>query len=392
MLIPFTNNLMPFRYEQLDQTLIGYQMTGMPLVTYDSNQFIPAGISDDTGIYYFVPKIANFFNLGLDQSISAFFLFFFCSSILVSLFSIFKIFPNIKQRATSLFFVFTISVYMFLRGDIYIMSSTTMLTIIPLSYYLKKKGLINYIHYIIYFGFGLLISVSNFIRSNSATGVLLFLLLFVFLTQKANKKFLIYTYLVLVAGFLITNLFFASLKSDRDDYLNSINAVKAENFVKGHSFWHTVYLGLGYLNNPYKIEYSDNCGFMRAKLFQPNIVYYSNEYENLMKNEVINLLKMDPWFITKTIISKLGVVIFYLLIFSNIGIIYIFKSFKNLTFNIPILICLMFNLIFPLLTMPFPSYLMGAVCTVMILSVISMDIDNNKNKLNDVNNSLKEIG
>jgi ABC-type multidrug transport system fused ATPase/permease subunit len=232
-----------------------------------------------------------------------------------------------------------------------------------------------------------LISVSNFIRSNSATGVLLFLLLFVFLTQKANKKLLVYTYVVLFAGYLISNLFIASLKKEKTNYLNSINATKVENFVDGHVFWHTAYIGLGFLNNHYKIEYNDNCGFARAKLLQPNVIYLSNEYENLLKNEVINLLKTDPWFIAKTILSKFGVIMFYLLIFSNIGLIYIFNAFKSLTFNIPVLICLIFNLSFPLIAMPFPSYLMGTVCSVIILSIISMDIENNKNKL--INNNLK---
>ena len=378
-MLPFINNLMPFRHEYLGKTLKGYEMTGVPLIQYDGNVFSPAGISDDTGIYYFVPKIANFFNINLEQAISAFFLFFFCSSILISLFAIFKIFPNIKERIISLFFLLTISVYMFARGDIYIMSATTMLTIIPLSYYLKKKGCLNYTHYIIYFSFGLLISVSNFIRSNSATGVLLFLLFFIFLTQRTNKKFLMYTYVVLAVGFLISSLFITSVKRERDEYLNSINAAKAENFVKGHTLWHSVYLGLGFLNNTYKIEYNDNCGFIKAESIQPNIVYYSTEYENLMKKEVINLLKTDPWFIIKNILSKFGVVVFYLLIFSNIGIIYIFKALRNLTFNIPIWICLIFNLSFPLITMPFPSYLIGAVCTVVISSIISMDTKNNKN-------------
>ena len=383
-MLPFINNLMPFRYEHLGQTLEGYQMTGVPLVVYDGNTFLPAGISDDTGIYYFVPKIANFFNLSLEQAISTFFLFFFCSSILISLFSIFKIFPKTKKRVISLFFILIISIYMFLRGDIYIMSATTMLTIIPLSYYLVKKGVSNYTYYIIYFGFGILISVSHFIRSNSATGVLLFLLIFIFLTQKSNKKFLIYTCVVLVSGFLVSSLFITSVKKERDDYLNSIDAVKTEDFVKGHVFWHQIYIGFGFLNNPYKIEYNDNCGFMRAKLLQPNVVPFSNEYENLMKNEVIILLKTDPWFIVKSIFSKLGVIIFYLLVFSNIGVIYIIRAFKNLTFNIPMLICLIFNLSFPLVTVPFPSYLIGAVCVVIILSVISMDTESNESKIINV--------
>ena len=179
----------------------------------------------------------------------------------------------------------------------------------------------------------------------------------------------------------MSSFFISSLETERDDYLSySNNIIKAEKIIKKeggtghHMIWHVVYIGFGFLNNPYKIEYYDSVAIAKAKLIQPNVVLFTNQYESLLKNEVINILKTDPGFVAKTIFAKSGVVILFLLVFSNIGIIYIFKSLRNLTFTIPIIVCLIFNFSFPLLAYPWMNFSLGTICTVVVWSVISMDL------------------
>ena len=72
-MLPFVDNLMPFRYQHLQWTLKGLEMTGVPLIEYDGTKFLPAGISDDTGIYFFIPQIAKLLNVSLDWAIFIFF-------------------------------------------------------------------------------------------------------------------------------------------------------------------------------------------------------------------------------------------------------------------------------------------------------------------------------
>jgi len=90
-MIPFVDNLMPFRYQHLQWTLKGLEMTGVPLIEYDGTKYLPAGISDDTGIYYFIPQIAKLLNVNLDWAIFIFFTFSFLLPIITVLFIVSKL-------------------------------------------------------------------------------------------------------------------------------------------------------------------------------------------------------------------------------------------------------------------------------------------------------------
>lgn len=362
---------MPTRFQHLEQTIRGYQMTGVPLIEHNGSSFLPAGVSDDTGIYYFIPKISSLLNLNLEHSIFIFFSGLLICSMLISFFSIWNILQKTSQRIFAGAFLLVLCIYLILRGDIYILSATTALTIIPLCYYLQRKKLKNYLVIIIYLVFGFLISMSNFIRSNSATSVLLFLFVFTIIEYRYNRKMILFLLVFLFIGILLGNTKINSLKHERDSFLTNAG-IRTENFIDGHVFWHSVYLGFGFLNNNYGIQYNDDFAYSLAKRIKPDIVLHSEEYENLIKAEVIKLVKNDPWFIIKTMAAKFGVVLFYLLLFSNIGIYYIIKSLKNYKFSIPITLALIFNLSFPILVMPFPGYMIGSVAIIMIFSILSL--------------------
>lgn len=64
--------IMPTRYENLELYLEGLKQTGQPLVQHNGSEFV-LSTGDTIGTYYFVPKIAELFNLKLDTSINLFF-------------------------------------------------------------------------------------------------------------------------------------------------------------------------------------------------------------------------------------------------------------------------------------------------------------------------------
>jgi hypothetical protein len=65
--------IMGSRYRQLQEALEGYQLTGTALISQTGQGLGPAGVSDDIGTYYFIPKIAVTFALTLDQTIELFY-------------------------------------------------------------------------------------------------------------------------------------------------------------------------------------------------------------------------------------------------------------------------------------------------------------------------------
>jgi MFS family permease len=370
-MIPFVDNLMPFRYQHLQWTLKGLEMTGVPLIEYDGTKYLPAGISDDTGIYYFIPQIAKLLNVNLDWAIFIFFTFSFLLPIITVLFIVSKLCKKNIYKYYSFFNILVISCYLFIRGDIYIFSALIPLFILPLLFYLHiKENNIKKL-YFIYFFIGIIFSFSNFIRNHSATSVLVFITIFLIFQYKSIKNKIYFIMLFLLVGIFISNLIINSFKENRDNFLFYNNNPNL--YVEGHVFWHTIYLGLGFLNNIYGIKYDDNIAYYLAKQKNPNIDLHSKEYENIMKSEVINTVKKDPWFILKTLFAKFGVILIYIIIFINIGFYFIIKKlFKNIFIFIPLLGGLVFNMIFPLIAMPFPSYLSGFIAYLILLNIFSL--------------------
>src|SRR6266566_6986259 len=61
---------MPARYEQVSESVRGYECSGVLLVAFDGQHWWPGGKGDDLGQYYFVAEIIRFtrvdVNVGID--------------------------------------------------------------------------------------------------------------------------------------------------------------------------------------------------------------------------------------------------------------------------------------------------------------------------------------
>lgn len=68
--------------------------------------------------------------------------------------------------------------------------------------------------------------------------------------------------------------------------------------------WHSMYIGLGFEDNPYGIYYKDECGIAKAKSINPVAEYHSEEYFQILKEEYFKILKNDPQWVLKGYIKK----------------------------------------------------------------------------------------
>ena len=71
-----------------------------------------------------------------------------------------------------------------------------------------------------------------------------------------------------------------------------------------HAFWHPIYLGLGYLENPYGIKWDDSVALAAVVRERPGTVYLSHEYEQTLKGLYLDILREDPGFVAKTYAVK----------------------------------------------------------------------------------------
>jgi len=71
-----------------------------------------------------------------------------------------------------------------------------------------------------------------------------------------------------------------------------------------HPFWHPVYLGLGYLPNPYGIHWEDSVAIEAVQREDPSAGYLTNRYEASLQRQYLAIVQRDPAFVLTTYVVK----------------------------------------------------------------------------------------
>lgn len=364
-------NIMPCVYQMLHEALSGYQKTGIPLIAYDGNALKPAGFGDDIGIYYFIPKIAHTFGISIGQSINVFFISVILVSFSLGLIGCFLFLKNrvIKWLGIVEIILLAYGSYFFV-GGIYIILSSITIAIIPLFLYFSKQRKLSSVFVIFLLLSGIAIGVAHHLRSHAGTGVLIFMvmvLLFYLQIQWKQKIFLI---TLLIVAVLTPIIYFDILMNRRDAYLANYDP-SYKSAPRRHVFWHSAYIGFGFLNNEYGIKYKDEVAMEKVRSISPKAAYISQDYEEILKDEVFKLIKAHPLFAVQTIFAKLGVIFFYLLIFGNVGLIAITLHKIKWPLEIAFGSAMIFNSLFGILATPDYRYLMGFIAFATLWSIIT---------------------
>ncbi|NGX50428.1 MAG: hypothetical protein K1060chlam2_00274 [Chlamydiae bacterium] len=234
----------------------------------------------------------------------------------------------------------------------------------------------------------MIIGYCNFIRSNSGTPVLLFLILWILLDQILLKREKAFYLLILVSFISIPYFHEKSLEQRRDIFLTENQPSKY--YYQPHPFtydstylthpnpsfptWHLFYIGLGLLSNDYGITLSDNSAIDRALSINPNVVYLSEEYNQIMKREYFRIVKSDPWFVIKTYLHKLASIVVFVLLYANIGLVfslYVRRSWREL---IPLFITALYTAIPALVISPYERYSLGLISLSLIFAIYMVSL------------------
>ncbi|MEW5705272.1 MAG: hypothetical protein AB1743_00445 [Actinomycetota bacterium] len=364
--------IMQCRYDMLKDAIAGYNKTGMPLVSYSKGTLGSAGFGDDVGIYYFIPKIAHTFNLSLNQSINIFFISMALISLVLGIIGSFLLFKTWWGRAIALIGMLALTLVSIRVGDVYIASASIVLMVIPIFLYLvhSKKNLASLAMFI--FLAGTAVGVVHFIRSHAGTAVLIFILFVVMFYMGTSWKNKLTLTALLVAGVLVPSLYFNVLLDQRDAYLVE-KQPGYHKVTRQHPFWHSVYIGFGFLDNPYGIKYLDAVAADKVRSISPKTPYLSREYEAILKYEVFKLIRQHRRFVITTLFAKLGVIILYVLTFANIGLLASIKYPKNFVEELAFWGAMGFSSLYGLLVIPNTCYLLGLVAFATVYGIVSIN-------------------
>lgn len=376
----FAQKIMQTRQTGLSDALEGIDKSSVLGVSYNAKGYYASGYSDDQGLYYFGQMLHTAFGLNLIEIINFFHIFFIGTGFVMNIIGLLLI---SKSRLLTSFGVLLVTMTALISlkiGDVYILFYfITSFILIFLHFAKTNKNLV-----FILFGIGILVSLSNWFRSHSGTGVLLFLMFYIFL----NSQFQLKRKAVLIAffflGLLSAKFFILQLNHDRNDYLS--RSVQTTVITERHPFWHSLYIGLGYIDNPMVDKYKDEVAIEKVKSVDPNAKYLSQEYESILKSEFLTIVYKHPTFFLENLGAKFGVIFLYFMIFANIGLYASYRNIKiyKLAFlkdNIPFIAALGFYSLFGFLVVPFQSYLLGFISMSAIIGIYSVNYDYFQSKI-----------
>jgi hypothetical protein len=362
---------MPTRYQALLETLAGYKKTGMSLIAYDGHSLHPPAFGDDVGIYYFVPKIAQVFNMPIDRSFDIFIIGLTLISVVLALVGLFLLFKRPASIIVSLLGVSVLAFTMLKLSDVYVAAPFAILSVVPICLYFIQQNKLCWSLLVTLFFAGSIIGIANAMRSNAGTTVMIFLLILLAFYMRVPRRVKLILLSMLIIGTLIPSAFFSLLLNHRDDYLRTVATNNCA--PRQHVIWHSIYIGLGFLNNEYDIRYKDEVAFAKVKSISASVAYLSPEYEAILRKEVVSLAMNHPTFIIKTVLAKLGVMQGYLLIFANLGLLAAAIYRKRCSLELAFWVGLAFSSISGLLVVPIPGYVSGFIALAMLYSIMSIN-------------------
>jgi hypothetical protein len=364
--------LMGSRLEKIDQAIQGYEQTGVSLIYFDEKGLSPAGVNDEIGVYYFIPLVARLFDLNAQQAASCFYYAIISFSFILSFVGACFLFRSWLSRGWALLGLIWLAIISINSGAVYSVPPSTIVAVLPWFLYFSKKEQLTPFFLGIGFLSGTAIGFSHSIRMNGAAGLMIFMgAAVVFLIQYSLKDKLKLV-AAIALGLLIPILCFSHLSGKRDAYL--IQQSETYQPVKQrYLFWHSIYIGFGYLNNPLGIEYNDWSAINKVQSISPNTENYSKEYVEILKKEVFRLARTEKNFVLHTVFAKIGVMLFFFVYSANLGLIAAYYYPNKWPLNIPFLMAILFSAAPGILVMPYRRYILGYMAFSFFYGLVSLN-------------------
>jgi len=370
---PFTK-LMPIRFQELSEAVEGFERTGVALVSVRGDSLIPtAGYTDDVGMYYLASKLASLFHLSAAAAWDLFFFLIIIPAFLIGFVGMMRILETRLAKFFGAAMVSVLFVTVYLSGDIYALSPSLTVALVPyLIRWSKSDSKMSIKHGVWFLLLGVLIMLAHLTRAHSATAIVLMVGVLFFFEKRWQLKERWISLALIAVGILSVWIFFKTRLAERDAYLSKLQP----NYVappQAHPFWHNVYIGFGFLENDYGIRYQDQIAYDKAKEILPTVVLLSDDYERILRDETFALVKKNPLFVVRTVSAKAGVIGFYLLLFMNIGLFCALRYGLNWQMEIALWAGMLFNTLPGFLAVPYIPYLTGSFAFAVIYGAMQLD-------------------
>jgi hypothetical protein len=370
---PTAIRIMTSRYRDLLQAQDGYNRTGLYLVAYDGTGFVPAGFSDDPGMYYYILLVGQLFHLNLAPSISTFFVSALVASCVIGFIGLLRVLRSWPSRLLGVLTLGGLALLAYRLGDVYVFEFAVPITVIPWVWWQARRCGQDWWAIVVFLVAGLAVGWATTVRTIAGIPTLLVVLVLVATQLKIqNKRKFALISLVLV-GVLSPILVLRHLESKCDAFLRSHTEIRAEN-LRRHMFWHMAYTGLGFVSNPYVPGgVCDDIAKAKVHAIAPDAPYLSRAYDQILRHEVVVIASDHLSVLFFNVAAKLGVVMMIVAIFGSVGLITVLAQRVGrtiwATFSPALLACIAPVILF----VPSPPYLMGLITLSAMTGMFCLD-------------------
>jgi len=257
-------------------------------------------------------------------------------------------------------------------GDVYVVQSSAVLAFAPWVLFFGMRALSLWSTLPFVFFVSAALASANLMRSHSGTPVLIFMAwIFIFQLQGERKLKLLLT-LAAIAGLLLPISYSRLVVQARNTYLQK-QAYGSTTGTPHHVFWHVIYVGLGFLSNDVVPGYRDEIAAAKVREMAPQAIYTSPEYEEYLKREVIHIVAHHPLLVMETLAAKLGVIVGWLLLCTNLGLVAAYHYPKYWAVEVAFWNAIAFQALAGIVAIPAKAYLLGFIAFAVLYGIISID-------------------
>ena len=363
--------IMPFRLEELTATVAGYHATGVPLVAREGGTLRAAGVGDDVGLFAVVPWVARAAGLDAAAALNAVLVAIVATGAALGLAGLVLLCRHAAARIFAVVGALAVALVGFRVGDVYVVPLAVSFAFAP--WFLvawRRAGTAGLVVFLLVAG--VVLGWAHTVRSHAGTGALLFATVIVVADRGSAARRRALAVGAVVAGLAAAGLWTRALVDRRDAYLHATlpGYVVPE---PRHPFWHSVYIGLGYTDNPFVAEYRDEVAMARVEALRPGTRFLSSAYESTLRDEVVRIAVAHPSFLAQNLSAKVGVVLFYFVIFANIGIVAAVRAPLPPRLAAALLAGAAFNTLFGILVVPILPYLSGLAAFAVLIGTFGVD-------------------
>lgn len=325
--------LMPSRADELARAIDGFAHTHVLLVAYDGGVLRAVGRSDDSGLFFYGSIVARLF--GTDGPGAAAILLggVVVASVVIALLQLPRMVKTRPGRIVGAAAIVLSALVAWSVGDVYVVSAAAVLAIVPLALTLPERAPQQALPVLL--AAGLFLGLTDTIRSQASLPVLgLAALVLLLRSPTWRPRSRAAAIAVLLAGTAIPHIGYRIAQLRRDAWLEQrVAGYQAP--IAAHPFWHTAYIGFGFLSNEHGIVYRDDSAAARAHELDPAAPFVSPRYEAVLRGEVARLVREDPVFVVETVAAKGGALGLFLLLFMNVGLLALLRRREPARWHVP---------------------------------------------------------